>query len=292
MKMTLRTQICFELSKRFMPPPPKKTIDYSAYDSWRSESLSKSWNAFTNVDLSNKKILDFGCGDGQLTFFLASKGVSQITGVDISESAINNANKKLNSYDPPMGVEIDFKIGTTEKLPFEDNSFDMIVAFDCMEHVMEPGAILKDWFRVLKPGGRCLVEWYPYKGPWGPHMEALIPIPWAHVIFGEKAIFRAAEQIYDLPEFIPRHWDLDENGKKKPNKWKKWSSFEEQNYINKLDVSEFKKLCNHVGFKIERLEHHSFSGSLIRRLAGKTLMNLPFLGEYFISYTIFEIVKP
>jgi len=275
-----------------MPPPLKKTIDYNVYDLWRSESLSKSWNAFKNADLTNKKVLDFGCGDGQLSYFLACKGVSQITGVDINQSAIDNANKKLSEFNVPEGVKINFTKGSIDGLPFNEESFDIIVAFDCMEHVMAPDAILKDWFRVLKSGGRCLVEWYPYKGPWGPHMEALIPIPWAHIIFGEKAMFRAAEKIYDLPEFIPRHWDLDKNGEKKPNKWKAWSSFEEQNYINKLDVSTFKKLCNDAGFKIERLEHHSFSGSFIRRLAGKTLMNLPFIGEYFISYTVFEIVKP
>ncbi len=290
--MTFRTKICFKLSKRFMSPPPKKTIDYGAYDSWRSESLSKSWNAFTNSDLTNMKLLDFGCGDGQLSFFLASKGPSQITGVDINESAIDKANKKLSAFNAPEGVEINFTKGSIDGLPFDDESFDIIAAFDCMEHVMAPDAILKDWFRVLKSGGRCLVEWYPYKGPWGPHMEALVPIPWAHIIFGEEAMLRTAEKIYDLPEFIPRHWDLDENGEKKPNKWKAWSSFEEQNYINKLDISTFKKLCHDAGFKIERLEHHSFSGSFIRRLVGKTLMNLPFIGEYFISYTVFEIVKP
>jgi len=56
---------------------------------------------------------------------------------------------------------------------------DTLLAFDCLEHVMSPLPILQDWYRVLRPGGRCLIEWFPYKGPWGPHMESLIPIPWA-----------------------------------------------------------------------------------------------------------------
>ncbi|HHJ39019.1 MAG: hypothetical protein AXA67_11090 [Methylothermaceae bacteria B42] len=290
--MSFKAKICFELSKFLMPPPPEKTIDYGAYDAWRSESLSKSWKAFSNTALENKNILDFGCGDGQLSFFLASQGATRITGVDINQQAIDNANNKLKLLEIPKGTEINFKKSHTEKLPFDDNSFDLIVAFDCMEHIMMPGEILKEWYRVLKPGGKCLVEWYPYKGPWGPHMEALIPIPWAHVIFGEEAMFRAAERIYDLPEFIPRHWDLDENGNKKPNKWKAWSSFEEQKYINKLDISTFRQLCHEAGLNIDRLEHHSFSGSTIRQLAGKILMNLPFVGEYFISYTIIELRKP
>ena len=104
---------------------------------------------------------------------------------------------------------------------------------------MSPCLILRDWYRILRPGGRCPIEWFPYKGPWGPHMEALFPIPWAHVIFGERPMFRAAEMIYDSPDDVPRHWDLDENGNKKPNKWRAYSSFEEQGYINNLMYPHF-----------------------------------------------------
>jgi SAM-dependent methyltransferase len=182
-------------------------------------------------------------------------------------------------------------LGSTGGLPVPDASFDTLLAFDCLEHVMSPEAILKDWHRVLRPGGRCLIEWFPYKGPWGPHMEALIPIPWAHVVFGENAMMRTAEAIYDLPEFVPRHWDLDENGVKKPNKWRNWSSFLEQNYINKLDIPTFQRFAVNAGFKIDRFERHSFGGSAARKIAGNTLMNLPGIGEYFVSYVVIELIR-
>lgn len=123
--------------------------------------------------------------------------------MDISASAVERAKVSLASTRIPLGVEVDFVPGSTDALPFPDGSFDTLLAFDCLEHVMSPEPILREWHRVLRPGGRCLIEWYPYKGPWGPHMESLVPIPWAHVIFGERAIFRTAEAIYDLPEFVP-----------------------------------------------------------------------------------------
>jgi hypothetical protein len=122
-------------------------------------------------------------------------------------------------------------------------------------------------------------------------MEALIPIPWAHVVFGENAMMRTAEAIYDLPEFVPRHWDLDENGVKKPNKWRNWSSFLEQNYINKLDIPTFQRFAVNAGFKIDRFERHSFGGSAARKIAGNTLMNLPGIGEYFVSYVVIELIR-
>ena len=157
---------------------------------------------------------------------------------------------------------------------------------------MSPAPILRDWYRILRPGGRCLIEWFPYKGPWGPHMEALIPIPWAHIIFGERAMFRAAEMIYDLPEFIPRHWDLDEDGNKKPNKWRAWSSFDEQGYINKLDISKFQNMAHDAGFQIARHETHSFGGSNIRKAIGHMFMGMPVVGEYFMSYITIELQRP
>ena len=123
-------------------------------------------------------------------------------------------------------------------------------------------------------------------------MESLIPIPWAHVIFGERAMFRAAEAIYDLPEFVPRHWDLDESGKKKPNKWRAWSSFEEQGYINKLAVPRFRQLAQDAGFEIDDLELHSFGGPPLRKSIGRALMPLPIVGEYFVSFASIELLRP
>ena len=105
-------------------------------------------------------------------------------------------------------------------------------------------------------------------------------------------MFRAAEAIYDLPEFVPRHWDLDEAGNKMPNKWRTWSSFEEQGFINKLDVATFLKLASDSGFQIARNELHSFSGSRIRKAIGRKLMKTPIFGEYFVSYVIIELLRP
>jgi len=213
--MDIRSRVCFMISRKFMKKPEKRTIVYDEYEHWRHNSLSKSWKKFDDSTIYEKDVLDFGCGDGPLTIFLAKeKRPRRIVGIDISETAIDRANNSLLESYIPNDVKISFELGTKDYLPFSDKTFDTLLAFDCLEHVMSPESILFEWYRVLRPGGSCLIEWFPYKGPWGPHMEALIPIPWAHVIFGEQAMFRAAEAIYDLPDFIPRHWDLDEHGQK------------------------------------------------------------------------------
>jgi ubiquinone/menaquinone biosynthesis C-methylase UbiE len=275
-----------------MSSPAERTVDSEAYQDWRSSSLSTSWSAFSDAYVSGKDVLDFGCGDGSLSLFLAKeKHPRQIVGVEICATDLELAKAALVRTPPPESVDVEFLFGSTDSVPAPDNSFDTLLAFDCLEHIMSPGSILQDWHRVLRPGGRCLIEWYPFKGPWGPHMEALVPIPWAHVIFGERAMFRTAEMIYDLPEFVPRHWDLDEHGNKMPNKWCAWSSFNEQSFVNELDIREFEIMARDCGFEVARLERHSFSGSILRQAVGRMLMGLPFLGEYFVSYAIIELVR-
>lgn len=290
--MNFRASLLFELSHRRLPKAAERTVDYKAYQDWRMQSLSASWNAFSDASIEGKDILDFGCGDGALSLFLASKkSPRSIIGVDLDRSSIERARVAKCSTTLPSSVQVDFLTGSIDGLPVPDNSVDVLVAFDCLEHVMSPLPILQDWHRVLRPGGRCLLEWFPYKGPWGPHMESLIPVPWAHVFFGQRAMFRAAERLYDLPDFVPRHWDLDADGNKKPNKWRQWSSFREQAYINELDIKTFRSIVRTSGLEVARLKTHSFGGAPLRRAIGRTMMKVPLIGEYFVSYTVIELLK-
>lgn len=262
------------------------------YADWREASLTTSWRHFSDDELAGKDVLDFGCGAGQLALYFASKGLAtSITGVDIDTNALARAKATL-AETPEYADTLRFVEGSVEGLPLADESVDLITAFDCLEHVMDPASILDDWARVLRPGGRVLIEWFPFKGPWGPHMEALVPLPWAHVIFGEKAMFRTAEAIYDDPAFTPRHWDLTCDGTKKPNKWTQWESFAEQAYVNGLDIAGFRKMVRVAGLTIDRLDRSGFGGSGVKRLIGQSLMALPVLGEYATSYAVIALEKP
>lgn len=290
--MGIRSALCYELSRKLLPPPMERTVDYRAYEQWRNTALPQSWGAFSDDDVSGKDVIDFGCGDGALSLYLAvSKGPRRITGVDLNSLAIERAEAAKLRTPIPEGVLVEFKVGSESVLPLPSESVDTVIAFDCLEHVMSPLPIFCDWYRVLRPGGKILIEWFPFKGPWGPHMESLIPIPWAHLLFGEAAMFRTAEKIYDLPTFTPRHWDLDESGQKKPNKWRAWSTFKEQGYINELDLAGFRDLVHRSKLQIHRLDVHSFGGSGLRRTLGRLLMGTPLIGEYFISFATIELVK-
>jgi ubiquinone/menaquinone biosynthesis C-methylase UbiE len=267
-----------------MAPPESRTVDNSNYRDWRNAELSASWSKFNDAHIAGKTVLDFGCGTGELADFLnRTRHPARMIGVDIDPSSVKKAR---DSY-----AGIDFIRSTPEHIRIPDASVDTILAFDCMEHVMRPATIIKEWHRVLRPGGSVLIEWYPFRGPYGPHMEALIPIPWAHVLFGQRAMFRAAAAIYDSPNFHPRFWDLDEQGHKKPNKWRQWSTFKEQGFINELTLPEFRRMAVETGFKMARFDIRTFGGSTLKRTIGKVGVSLPLIGEYFVSHVIIELQR-
>lgn len=96
------------------------------------------------------KILDIGCGTGHFTAEVKRHfPLSEVTGLDLSPWYLNEARKKL----PNSGVE--WKFGKAEKLPFEDNSLDIVTSVYLYHELPEEIRLeaSKEMLRVLKPGG-------------------------------------------------------------------------------------------------------------------------------------------
>jgi ubiquinone/menaquinone biosynthesis C-methylase UbiE len=101
------------------------------------------------------KILDVGCGKGWVAKHYLPKGV-KVHSLDVSTS--NPAKvKELYPSDDHKGIAADSFL-----LPFYDNSFDIVVASEIIEHVIDPAEFVKELFRVVKKGGKLLVT-TPYK---------------------------------------------------------------------------------------------------------------------------------
>lgn len=113
------------------------------------------------IDYTGKKVLDVGCNTGILLIPLLEKGVDAV-GVDISKSDIRKARKKLGEkgFSSKLALVADAK-----KLPFGQNTFEVVLLFDILEHVSQPEAVAGEAYRVLKPGGYIYAtvpnEWHP-----------------------------------------------------------------------------------------------------------------------------------
>jgi len=96
----------------------------------------------------NEKILDVGCGTGYTACYLAKKYGCKVIGIDASKKMIDVANKKAKK----MQVDVNFKVANAHKLPFKDNTFDILIGESITAYLDKDKAI-KEYFRVIKPKG-------------------------------------------------------------------------------------------------------------------------------------------
>jgi ubiquinone/menaquinone biosynthesis C-methylase UbiE len=104
------------------------------------------------VGPSPKNVLDVGSGTGIIAMHLAELGHS-VTAVDFSEGMMDVARKKALA----KGANIRFMEGDVENLNFEDGTFDCVTARYVLWTLPHPEKAVKEWARVVKPGGRVTI---------------------------------------------------------------------------------------------------------------------------------------
>lgn len=110
-------------------------------------------------------VLDAGCGSGGLIRYLQDRAPAwRITGIDLSPLAARLARSRSR------GAVVE---GSVTALPFEDRSFDAIVAADVLYELEEPAAALREFRRCLRPGGWVVVNLPAYRWLWSYHDVAV-----------------------------------------------------------------------------------------------------------------------
>ena len=187
-----------------------KGISLQSYESAFYERLKQS------IGLNSKRILEIGCGTGNLTRFLALRHIDS-TVIGIDEYLDSWWNIKENSSDTNWRV---LKANGT-CLPFSDSSFDIVISVASFEHIDKPVECLSEILRVLKPCGDFVTDFGPiWTCAIGHHYNHWIEedvmkiLPWSHLymtydemyehlikfadIFDERAK-RICEYIYNSP---------------------------------------------------------------------------------------------
>jgi SAM-dependent methyltransferase len=101
------------------------------------------------------EVLEVGSGSGGPAVYLAATRGCRVTGVDINEHGVRNARKL--AQDRGLTERAHFEaVDASRPLPFPDGHFDAVVSNDAMCHITNRLAVLRDWHRVLRPGGRAL----------------------------------------------------------------------------------------------------------------------------------------
>lgn len=107
-------------------------------------------------DVKNKKILDVGAGTGRLAVALARIG-AEVTALDVSGRMLEQIKNKSKN--------IKTVAGDAETLPFNDNTFDFVVAAFLIVHLKDPSRFFDEAYRVLKDNGLLIVTNINQKEP-------------------------------------------------------------------------------------------------------------------------------
>jgi len=123
----------------------KETRPWNSY--WKVVEIAKQ-----NFRSEDQKLLDFGCGKGELSLVLSKVGY-EVFGFDLSPNNITIAKRLANEYQ--MAGRTHFQVSVAEKLDYPTDYFDVVVGNEILHHV-EISEALSECVRVLKEGGMAI----------------------------------------------------------------------------------------------------------------------------------------
>lgn len=160
-----------------------------------SLGIDIGWRKKTVREVSKlmpKRILDVATGTGDLAIAMSETTATEIVGCDISEGMMEFGKKKVAKKG--LSKLITFKLGDSERLPFEDNSFDAVTISFGIRNFERPLEGLKDIHRVLRPGGKIFVlefsqpEHFPAKQFYGFYFKFIMPF-WGKLISKDNSAY-------------------------------------------------------------------------------------------------------
>jgi ubiquinone/menaquinone biosynthesis C-methylase UbiE len=140
------------------------------------------------------KVLDVGCGAGHASKYIRDRYKCTVIGIDYSEKRIDLARKDSDCEFIVCDVNHVLK-------HFKDDYFDLIMAFETLEHLVDPSGVLHKCKRVLKPNG-MIIGSVPLNHPYVAHIhvyssaqdvENQLGVEVFHVVFGRYAFFKTGK---------------------------------------------------------------------------------------------------
>src|SRR5262249_12330831 len=104
---------------------------------------------FASKFVRNRRVLDIACGEGYGAAALLKAGAASVVGIDICPEVCEHARLKYG---------IDARVGGAHRIPLPDQSIDLIVSFETIEHIEAPERFLDECCRVLAPEGSLIVS--------------------------------------------------------------------------------------------------------------------------------------
>lgn len=142
------------------------------------------------AELPGKDVLDFGCGYGGKTVEYA-KLARFVAGIEPLPIHIELA----DGFARHIGIRnVEFRVCPEDAIPYPDESFDIVLSHDVIEHVANPEVSLAEIHRVLRPGGKAYIVFPPYAGMISHHLEYVCLLPGIHWLFSADTLVKAVNR--------------------------------------------------------------------------------------------------
>jgi SAM-dependent methyltransferase len=246
-RLGVRARLLLALERLFpVVAAPCQSGEHAAYE-FAKAAGSFAGHAERIGGLTGKRVLDFGCGWGGETVWLAQHA-QEAVGCDISSSALADAARFAAKSRCGNARFAQISGGTIPEAP---NSFDAVFSTNVFEHVMDVEGSLREIARVLRPGGSFLSTFGPlFHSPLGYHLPWATQVPYAHLVFGLNAVI----QVRNL-----------KRGPIYPASW-------EETGLNRITFGKFRAAVRAVGFEAKTLRRVP-----VRRL--RWLSAIPVVGD-------------
>ena len=160
----------------------------------------------------NGSMLDVGCGEGRHIFGVMQEyPMMKCVGLDMDDDSLKKAEEGYSYFESISEVGAEFIKGSAYSLPFPDNTFDLIVCSEVLEHLHEYNDAVIEINRVLKPGGKFFASvpafwpekicWYlskEYQNQPGGHLRIFDQKKLIHEIENRGFKFLSSEKFHSI----------------------------------------------------------------------------------------------